>query len=114
MGLLRQGPTLPSANLRYRLRTLEKLGYGQQPTVTLVLTHSDQATRRAFRTLGETMEHRTTFGATQGELLAGDARSKVWQQCGAGTSTQMPAEISKEQSCRGGWSAWAWPTRASS
>ena len=51
VGLLRQGATLPSANLRYRMRTLEKLSYDEKPTVTLVLTHSDQATRRAFRTL---------------------------------------------------------------
>ena len=66
VGLIRQGPTLPSANLRYRVRTLEKLAYGQKPTVTLVLTHSDQATRRAFRTLGSEIAHRTTFVATKG------------------------------------------------
>ena len=69
--LMRQGPTLPSANLRYRVRTLEKLPYDQKPTVTLILTHADQATRRAFRTLGNPMEHRTTFVATDGEW-AGD------------------------------------------
>ena len=106
VGLLRQGPTLPSANLRYRLRTLEKLPYGQQPTVTLVLTHSDQATRRAFRTLGEPMEHRTTFVATQGDLLAGDPQSKVWQQCGTGTAIHMPAEISPDATLCG-ILAWA-------
>ncbi len=52
VGILRQGPTLPSANLRYRLRTLENLPSKQRPMVTLVLTHSDHATRRAIRTLG--------------------------------------------------------------
>ena len=31
VGLLRQGATLPSANLRYRLRTLEKLPFVQRP-----------------------------------------------------------------------------------
>ena len=41
VGLLRQGPTLPSANLRYRLRTLENLPHGQRPMATLVLAHSD-------------------------------------------------------------------------
>ena len=96
VGLLRQGLTLPSANLRYRLRTLEKLSYDEKPTTTLVLTHSDQATRRAFRTLGEPMKHHTTFVATQGELLAGDVQSKAWQQCGTGTATHMPEEISPD------------------
>ena len=84
---------------------MEKLGYGQKPTVTLVLTHSDQATRRAFRTLGEPMEHRTTFVATQGELLAGDAQSQVWQQCGTGTAIHMPEEIAPDATLSGilGW-----------
>ena len=53
VGLLRQGPTLPSANLRYRLRTLENLPHGQRPMATLALAHSDQANRRAVRTLGD-------------------------------------------------------------
>ena len=39
--------------------------------MTLVLTGSDQATRRAVRTLSHAMEHRTFFVATEGELLAG-------------------------------------------
>ena len=51
VGVLRQGPTLPSPNLRYRLRTVENLPWSQRPTVTLVITGSDQATRRAVRTL---------------------------------------------------------------
>ena len=88
LGIVRQGPVLlSSANLRYRLRTLEQLRYYQRPTATLVLTHSDQATRRAFRTLGDPMEHRSTFVATEGELLAGDAQAPVWQQCGTGNSS---------------------------
>ena len=84
LGIVRQGPVLSSANLRYRLRTLEQLRTRQRPTATLVLTHSDQATRRAFRTLGEPGEHRSTFVATEGELLAGNAQAPVWQQCGGG------------------------------
>ena len=92
VGLLRQGATLPSANLRYRLRSLENLLSKQRPTVTLVLTHSDQATRRAVRTLGHPMQHRTTFVATEGELLAGDHRGVVWQQCGAGMGEKPSRE----------------------
>ena len=67
VGVLRQGPTLPSANLRYRLRTVENLSWSQCPSVTLVLSCSDQANRRAVRTLGHTMKHWTFFVATERE-----------------------------------------------
>ena len=89
---------LSSANLRYRLRTLEQLRSRQRPTATLVLTHSDQATRRAFRTLGNPMEHRSTFVATEGELLAGDAGSPVWQQCGNGDNSFLPEAVNPDVS----------------
>ncbi len=97
-GIVRQGPVLSSANLRYRLRTLEQLRTSQRPTATLALTHSDQATRRAFRTLGDPSEHRSTFVATEGELLAGDARAPVWQQCGGGNSSFLPETINPDVS----------------
>ena len=54
----------------------------QQPTVTLVITGSDQATCRAVRTLGHPLAHEAFFVATEGELLAGDHRNDAWQQCG--------------------------------
>ena len=98
LGIVRQGPMLSSANLRYRLRTLENLPWSQRPTVTLVITHADQATRRAFRTLGDPSEHRTTFVATEGELLAGDAQAPVWQQCGAGNSSFLPEAVNPDVS----------------
>ena len=84
VGILRQGPTLPTSRLRYRLRSIERLDSSDQPFVTLVLTHADQATRRAIRSLGDPSEHRRTFVATEGELLAGDHTGVVWQQCGSG------------------------------
>ena len=93
VGLLRQGPTLPSANLRYRLRTLENLPHSQRPMATLALTHSDQANRRAVRTLGDPTHHRRTFVATEGELLAGDHRGVIWQQCGNGTELDLPVKV---------------------
>ena len=98
LGIVRQGPILSSANLRYRLRTLEQLRIRQRPTATLVLTHADQATRRAFRTLGDPGEHRSTFVSTEGELLAGDAGSPVWQQCGAGNNSFLPEAINPDVS----------------
>ena len=93
VGLLRQGPILPSANLRYRLRSMENLPSKQRPTLTLILAHSDQSTRRAVRTLGHPMQHRTTFVATEGELLAGDYKGVVWQQCGAGMGDNPPVKV---------------------
>ena len=98
LGIVRQGPVLSSANLRYRLRTLENLRTRRRPTATLVLTHTDQATRRAFRTLGDPTEHRSTFVATEGELLAGDAQAPVWQQCGAGNSSFLAETIDPDVS----------------
>ena len=84
IGLLRQGATLPTSRLRYRLRSIERLDSSETPFVTLVLTHADQATRRAIRSLGDPSEHRRTFVVTEGELLAGDHTGVVWQQCGSG------------------------------
>ena len=84
VGVLRQGPALPTSRLRYRLRSIERLDSSETPFVTLVLTHADQATRRAVRSLGDPSEHLRTFVATEGELLAGDHTGVVWQQCGSG------------------------------
>ena len=84
IGLIRQGPALPTSRLRYRLRSIERLDSSDKPFVTLVLTHADQATRRAIRSLGDPSEHRRTFAATEGELLAGDHTGVVWHQCGSG------------------------------
>ena len=84
IGLLRQGPALPTSRLRYRLRSIERLDSSERSFVTLVLTHADQATRRAIRSLGDPSEHSRTFVATEGELLAGDHNGVVWQQCGSG------------------------------
>ena len=96
LGLIRQGPTLPTSNLRYRLRSMEQMKYYDKPTVTLVLTYSDQATRRAIRSLGDPWEHRTTFVATEAELLAGDAEGVVWQRCGTGIADDPPVSITPD------------------
>ena len=77
IGLLRQGPALPASNLRYRLRTIERLHNSNRRFVTLVLTHADQATRRAIRSFSDSMEHRRTLVATEGEALAGRRQAVV-------------------------------------
>ena len=68
IGLIRQGPALPTSRLRYRLRSMERLDSSDKPFVTLVLTHADQATRRAIRSLGDPSEHRRTFVTTEEEF----------------------------------------------
>ena len=93
IGIMRQGPILPTANFRYRIRSMEMLTDGKKHTVTLVLTHSDQASRRAIRTLGDFTPHRRTFVATEPDLLAGYHRSTVWQQCGEGQNNILPVKI---------------------
>jgi len=98
VGLIRQGPMLPTSNLRYRLRSIEHLPSNERPFLTLVMTHADQATRRAIRALGDPSERRRTFVATEGELLAGDYTGVVWQQCGYGLGLDPPVEISPETS----------------
>ena len=101
IGLIRQGPALPSSNLRYRLRSIERLDSSERPFVTLVLTHADQATRRAIRSLGDPSEHHRTFVATEGELLAGDHKGVVWQQCGSGLGDDPPVRVSPDASLTG-------------
>ena len=96
LGLIRQGSMLPTSNLRYRLRSVEQMDYDEKPLVTLVLTYSDQATRRAIRSLGDPREHRTTLVATEGELLAGNAEAVVWQQCGTGIADNPPVSITPD------------------
>ena len=108
IGIIRQGQTLPTSNLRYRLRSVEHLPSRERPFATLVLTHADQATRRAIRSLGDPSEHRRTFAATEGELLAGDHTGAFWQQCGSGLGNDPPVRIDPGASLR---SILAWMER---
>ena len=108
IGIIRQGATLPTSNLRYRLRSVERLPSRDRPFVTLVLTQADQATRRAIRSLGDPSEHRRTFAATEGALLAGDHTGTVWQQCGDGRDNDPPVRIAPGASLR---SVLAWMER---
>jgi len=101
IGLIRQGPALPTSRLRYRLRSIERLDSDETPFVTLVLTHADQATRRAVRSLGDPSEHRRTFVATESELLAGDHTGVVWRQCGSGLGHDPPVGTEADASLAG-------------
>ena len=92
IGLIRQGPALPTSRLRYRLRSIERLDSDDKPFVTLVLTHADQATRRAVRSLGDPSKHFRTFVTTESEFLAGDYEGEVWHQCGSGVGEAVRIE----------------------
>ena len=98
IGVIRQGPALPTSRLRYRLRSIERLDSSDKLFVSLVLAHADQATRRAVRSLGDPSEHRRTFVTTEGELLAGDHTGAVWQQCGSGLGENPPVLIDGDTS----------------
>ena len=71
IGLIRQGQVLSTANLRYRIRSIERLDSSDRPFVTLVLTHADQATRRGSPSTGGAPNPRTrTLVSTQGPRSA--------------------------------------------
>ena len=80
IGIIRQGPMLPPSHLRYRLRSVERLRYYEIPNATLVLTHSDQATRRALRLMNR--GYHDTFVATEARVLSSSTSTWVWQRGG--------------------------------
>ncbi|MDE0101196.1 MAG: replication-relaxation family protein [Bryobacterales bacterium] len=84
VGILRQGPMLSAANLRFRLRTIERLDWSRTPWLTLVLTDSEQDTRRAVRALADPNLHDAAFVACESELIAGGGRAPVFQPGGYG------------------------------
>ena len=88
VGVIRQGPMLPGANLRYRLRSIEHLPRSERPFITLVLTHADQSTRRAIRALGDPSEHRPDLRCHRGRAAGRRSRRRglaaVRQRSGPG------------------------------
>ncbi|MXY79700.1 MAG: hypothetical protein F4Y94_08465, partial [Chloroflexi bacterium] len=79
LGVVRQGAMLSSASLRYRMRTIERMGVQELPHVTLVATDSDQDTRRAVRALREPSGFHHSAAATLGAVIGGGVRARVWQ-----------------------------------
>ena len=84
IGLVRQGPTLTSASLRYRVRTIERMNVTERPLVTLILTDSEQDMRRTLRTIADPSEHRETCVAITAEAIIGKAKHSAWQPGGYG------------------------------
>ena len=85
IGLIRQGPALPTSRLRYRLRSIERLDSSDRPFMVLVLTHADQATRRAIRSLGDPTEHRR-----KGSFWPETTRESSGSSAGADSATTLP------------------------
>ena len=79
LGVVRQGAMLSSASLRYRMRTIERMGVQELPHVTLVATDSDQDTRRAVRALREPSGFHHSAVATLGAVIGQGVRARVWQ-----------------------------------
>lgn len=53
IGLVRQGPMLTNASLRYRIRTIERMVATERPLLTLILTESEQDMRRVLRAIAD-------------------------------------------------------------
>ncbi len=95
VGLVRQGPMLTNASLRYRIRTIERMDPLERPLLTLILTESEQEMRRVLRAIADPSTHTETLVAVTGDVIAvgvaGERR--VWQQGGyefASTPTLEP------------------------
>ncbi len=99
-GLVRQGPMLTPASLRYRIRSIERLQAGERPLVTLIATDSDQDRRRAVRALRESWGFHHCAVATLGDVLAGGAWARVWQPERSGTG-DAPELIAPDVSLAG-------------
>ena len=92
IGLVRQGPMLSHASLRYRIRTIERMDVSQRPLVTLILVDSEQDMRRVLRTIADPSVHRQTFVAVMGEVMVGKGKCEVWQQGGYGFASTPTLE----------------------
>ena len=92
IGLVRQGPMLSHASLRYRIRTIERLNAYERPLVTLILVDSEQDMRRVLRTIADPAVHRQTFVAVMGEVMVGKGKYEVWQQGGYGFASTPTLE----------------------
>ena len=86
VGLLRQGPMLSTANLRYRLRSIERLDSSERPFVTLVLTptqtrpRAGQSAHWATRqsTTGPSRRRRGSFWPETTKESSGSSAGAAW------------------------------------
>ncbi len=94
IGLVRHGPMLTNASLRYRIRTIERMDATGRPLLTLILTESEQDMRRVLRAIADPSAHTETLVAVTGDVIAvrvGGERP-VWQQGGYGFAAMPTLE----------------------
>ncbi|MCY3922736.1 MAG: replication-relaxation family protein [Chloroflexi bacterium] len=96
VGLVRQGPLLTNASLRYRIRTIERMDPFERPLLTLILTDSEQDMRRVLRAIADPSTHTETLVAVAGDVIAdqgeGRGEPRVWQQGGYGFASTPTLE----------------------
>ena len=92
VGLVRQGPMLTNASLRYRIRTIERINAGERPLLTLILTDSEQDMRRVLRAIADPSTHTETLVAVTGDVIAVRGEPRVWQQGGYGFASTPTLE----------------------
>lgn len=92
LGLVRQGPMLTNASLRYRIRTIERMEATERPLLTLILTESEQGMRRVLRTIADPSTHTATLVAVTGDVIAVGGEPRVWQQGGYGFASTPTLE----------------------
>ena len=96
VGLVRQGPMLTNASLRYRIRTIERMNALERPLLTLILTDSEQDMRRVLRAIADPAAHTETLVAVTGDVIAGQGEGRgeprVWQQGGYGFASTPTLE----------------------
>ena len=88
---------MPTANLHYRLRSMERLRYYEQPMVSLILTYAIR--RPAARSAPSATRTTATRSWRQKEgPLAADAEDAVWQRRGSGFADNPPVQITPDES----------------
>ncbi|MDE2891767.1 MAG: replication-relaxation family protein, partial [Chloroflexota bacterium] len=96
VGLVRQGPMLTNASLRYRIRTIERMNALERPLLTLLLTDSEQDMRRVLRAIADPSAHTEMLVAVTGDVIAGQGEGRgeprVWQQGGYGFASTPTLE----------------------
>ena len=107
IGLLRQGPVLPTSNLRYRLRSIKRLHSSETPFVTLVLTHADQATRRAITGWSVHWATRQSIAGPslrrKGRRWPETPRRSCGSRAGAAWATTLPCGSPPTPACPASW-----------
>lgn len=84
VGLVRQDSMLSAANPRIRLCAIKRMDASRRPNLTLVLTDSEQDTRRSVKALADSSPHDARLVARTADLIAAGPATPVFEQGGYG------------------------------